>query len=175
MAVCTIASARAATVGAGGSLRIASSVSSFQTRTRLSPVAARAGWGRPTAATRPRIMMSTRPMTVVSLRICRHPSAVPTRPPATPKVASRVERSNPGGARTGNTVRGGSGSAVHPQEPVDQVGSLADLADFDRRCGLVSLVLALLVVLVLAAVDRGGRGWLGDCGGRRGGRGAVGP
>jgi hypothetical protein len=99
MAVCTIASARAATVGAGGSLRIASSVSSFQTRTRLSPVAARAGWDRPSMAARPRVMMRTRPMTMVSLRISRHPSPGPTRPGVTPKVASRVEDSNPGGGK----------------------------------------------------------------------------
>jgi hypothetical protein len=42
--------------------------------------------------------MSTRPVTVVSLRICCHPSVAPTRPDATP-AASRVESSNPGGGK----------------------------------------------------------------------------
>lgn len=50
-------------------------------------------------ATRPRVRMSTRPVTVVSLRICCHPSAAPTRPDATPAAASRVESSNPGGGK----------------------------------------------------------------------------
>ena len=59
----------AATVGAGGSSRMDLSVSWLQIRTRLSPVAARAGSGRPTVATSPRARLRTRPMTVVSLRI----------------------------------------------------------------------------------------------------------
>jgi hypothetical protein len=97
MAVCTIASARAATVGPGGSLRIDSSVSSFHTRTRLSP-AARAGWGRPTVATKPKARMSTTPMTVVTLRTA---ATLSQANPLGRDTAdgSGVKSSNPGGGK----------------------------------------------------------------------------
>src|SRR5215210_7488662 len=81
MAVWTTARARTATVGPGDKLRMASSVSSFQTNTRLSPVAARAGCRSP-MATRPRASTTTSPRATVSLRIYRPPFPAPTLQPA---------------------------------------------------------------------------------------------
>src|SRR5215207_11435128 len=115
MALWTTAKARAATLGPVlVSLKVSSSCW-FQASTTLSPLTAWAGWDRPTPATRPRARTSTRPMTVVSLRICRHPSAEPTRSAAMPPHGHRVESWNPGGGKDRERTRwGGSGPAVQP-------------------------------------------------------------
>src|SRR4029453_8730313 len=114
MAVCTIANARAATVGAGGRARVDSSVSWFQTRTRLSPVAARAGSGRPTLATSPRARMRTRPLTVVRLRISRPFPGLPPPPGDADAGITRRVLEPWRGQGQGTGRWGGSGPAVHP-------------------------------------------------------------
>src|SRR4029453_15046901 len=98
-----------------------SSVSSFQTRTRLSPSAARAGWGRPTVVTGPRARMRTRPMTVVSLRISRHPSRVdPPGRDAEAGIAGELEPWR--GQGQGAQRYGGSGPAEASKKPMDRIG-----------------------------------------------------
>ena len=114
MAVWMMARARAFTVGPRRTALIASSVSSFQPTTTLSPVAARTGWGRPTVATRPTIRMSTKPMTVVSLRICRRPSAARPARSRRRRWASRRGSGTLAGARTGNARAGRVRPAVQP-------------------------------------------------------------
>src|SRR5512132_4092406 len=122
MAVCTTANARAAMLGPVLVATMASSTCWFQARTTLSPLPARAGWGLPTVATRPKVRTSATPMTVVTLRICRHPSAgQPTRARHCPQ-ASRRELEPWRGQGQGTHVLAGQDLPFSLQDTTDRFG-----------------------------------------------------
>ena len=106
MAVWTTAKARAAMVGAVLVALMVSSVSWFQARTTLSPVAARAGWGRPTVATRPTSQDEHQADDRGELAHLPPPFCSPTRSGATPPTGVASRAGTLAGARTGNARAG---------------------------------------------------------------------